>query len=139
MSIKTVEVTESAAAVVARENIRRGIAWLSEHASAGWELRLLGFTPNGQAWCVAHDSYSDQCVLALAFGDRTDFSLVRGRVSFADTMFELGLTRDMAAELGFDNSSDSGIPRDIFDKMWEHELFKHLAARPTEQQEHAAA
>lgn len=132
----SVKIEESAAAALTRENIRRGIAWLSKHASSGWEFRLLAFGENGQAYSTAHDSYTDECALARAFGERTDMPMEGNRVTFAGVKAAFGMSQKDVEERGFVNTSSLGIPWEIFDKIWEHELFKHLATRSTEQPEH---
>lgn len=120
----------------ARERIRNGIAWLEKNAPEGWEMRLLSFTDHGQASLIAKDSYSDECALALAFGNQKDMTDKEyRRVTHAKVAKKLNMSGIDSVNLGFSNESIA--PGHRFDNIWEHEFFKYLSKRYAGQQEHS--
>ncbi|KND51321.1 MAG: hypothetical protein ABA06_03355 [Parcubacteria bacterium C7867-001] len=60
--------------LLTERRVARGIKWLREHAPAGWHRNMFEPQEDGTCRFRAHDSYDNECVLALAFESRPDLA-----------------------------------------------------------------
>lgn len=104
--------------------VQRGMKWLHQHAPAGWWRGMFDVFPERTVF-RAKDSYSDLCVLALAFETRRDLaSVVSGRVTAGSVLASLAPRRGLLFQHshGFFDDPVNGITSSMLDAAWEQEL-----------------
>jgi hypothetical protein len=101
---------------------------------------MFAILPGGKAWFRAHDSYANQCVLALAFERMPEKipSLVGydGYVHYANVVEHFELSGRQAVALGF-SSTLCGHDQDMviaIDLAWEEALTTYSRPRHSPQQ-----
>lgn len=106
---------------LARRRVPKGIAWLNQHARLGWHRNLFNVYEGGFSRFRAHDSYDNECVLALAFEhDARLANRTTGYVTYASVASHHGLIHMACVQLAF--SAHGIVKSHHLDEAWRRAL-----------------
>lgn len=118
--------TEEQALRLAQFRVKKGVAWLNQHAPHGWQWNMFYMAEGGRVFVRARDMYDNECVLALAFTYLSEYANQFGYVTYASVSKVLRLTSKFQNGHGF--TSTRGVSSEILDAAWAEALLTY--ARP---------
>ncbi len=116
---------------IARRRVKRGVAWLDRHAPEGWRRNLFDIFGEGRVSYRGHDSYDNECPLALAFEHRADLANYAGYVTYASVVKHFKLCTWQTISFGFDAGFFAKFARgkavmgQTLDAAWEEAIFSY--------------
>lgn len=110
---------------VLRKRVKKGVAWLDEHAPPDWRRRMFNIIwGKGRAGMRGCSSSDNKCHLALAFTEEAKYANKFGYVTFAQVLKHFTLTLKQSVEMGFhpDPADKDGA---LLDRAWEEALYSY--------------